>query len=131
MEESDQLGSVSWMDLTVPNADDIRDFYRDVVGWTSNEVDMGGYHDYCMNSPESGRTIGGICHTRGMNADMPPVWLVYISVLDLEESIQRCIVRGGKLVFGPKGMGGKGTFCVIQDPAGAYVALYETEKESA
>lgn len=131
MNESDQLGSVSWIDLTVPNADEIRDFYRHVIGWTFSEVDMGGYHDYCMNAPESGRTISGICHARGVNADLPPVWLIYISVLDLDESIQRCTSRGGKVISGPKGMGGKGKYCVIQDPSGAYAALFESAEESA
>jgi len=131
MDESDQLGCVSWIDLTVPNADEIRDFYRDVIGWTFSEVDMGGYHDYCMNAPESGLTITGICHARGVNADLPPVWLIYIMVLDLDESISRCASKGGKLVSGPKGMGAKGKYCIIQDPSGAYAALFESAEESA
>ena len=37
------VGSIGWCDLTVPGADAVRDFYRDVVGWTSTDTDMGGY----------------------------------------------------------------------------------------
>jgi predicted enzyme related to lactoylglutathione lyase len=40
--ETPPVGSIGWCDLTVENADTIRDFYRGVVGWTSTDVDMGG-----------------------------------------------------------------------------------------
>ena len=33
MEVDKTIGAVSWMDLTVPQADDLRDFYKNVVGW--------------------------------------------------------------------------------------------------
>jgi predicted enzyme related to lactoylglutathione lyase len=32
---------VAWQDLTVPNAEAIRDFYAVVVGWRPEPVDMG------------------------------------------------------------------------------------------
>ena len=46
----------------------------------------GGYADYCMNEPESGQTIAGVCHARGVNANLPPQWLLYITVANLETS---------------------------------------------
>ncbi|MFO0786270.1 MAG: hypothetical protein U0573_07975 [Phycisphaerales bacterium] len=33
-------GSVTWFDLTVADAQNLRDFYKAVVGWTSTEVPM-------------------------------------------------------------------------------------------
>ena len=47
--------------LPVGDADDIRDFYRGVVGWTSTDVDMGGYADYCMSQPGNGTAPAGVC----------------------------------------------------------------------
>jgi predicted enzyme related to lactoylglutathione lyase len=29
----DKLGNIGWIDLTVPDAEAIRDFYRHVTGW--------------------------------------------------------------------------------------------------
>lgn len=52
------IGSIGWLDLTVENADAVRDFYQEVVGWTTSGVDMGGYSDYCMCHSRSG---GRIC----------------------------------------------------------------------
>jgi len=34
-------GSISWTDLTVPDADQTRRFYAAVAGWTSTPLDMG------------------------------------------------------------------------------------------
>jgi len=67
----------------------------------------------------------GICHARGMNADLPPQWLIYVVVENLERSIEQCAVLDGELLAGPKSMGETGSYCVLRDPAGAVVALFE------
>jgi predicted enzyme related to lactoylglutathione lyase len=126
MSESDKppVGSIGWCDLTVKNADAVRDFYRDVVGWTSTDVDMGGYADYCMNQPVDETTMTGICWARGVNADLPPVWLVYFIVASLETSLAQVRASGGEVLRAPKASGA-GRLAVIRDPAGAVCALYE------
>jgi predicted enzyme related to lactoylglutathione lyase len=117
------VGTITWHDLTVPNADEIRRFYGEVVGWKSSGQDMGGYEDYNMNLPASEQTVTGICHNRGPNANIPPQWLMYITVADVDASAQRCQELGGKVLDGPRPLAG-GRFCVIQDPAGAVAALF-------
>ena len=125
-----EIGSIEWADLTVENAAEIRDFYKSVVGWDSSEVDMGGYSDFCMSLPSDGKTVAGVCHLRGTNADLPSQWLIYIAVEDLDRSMARCIEKGGSVIAGPKGFGEQARFCVIRDPAGAVAALYcQTKKE--
>ena len=119
-----EVGTVAWVDLTVPEAETLRDFYRDVAGWRPAPVSMGDYSDYTMNTPGSDRPVSGVCHARGDNAGLPAQWLIYIVVADLDASIARCLERGGKVVAGPKSMG-QARFCVIQDPAGAVAALYQ------
>ena len=123
-QERPEAGALVWIDLTVPSADGVRDFYESVIGWTSDEVDMGGYSDYSMNAPGSGTTIAGVCHARGVNADLPPVWMPYFVVDDLDSSIERCTELGGEIVVAPRSLG-EGRFCVVRDPAGAVSALYQ------
>lgn len=117
------IGQITWRDLTVPNAQEVRDFYSGVVGWDWSGQNMGGYDDFNMLSPETGETVAGICHARGSNAHLPPQWLVYITVADVDASAERCRKLGGKVLDGPRTMG-DARFCVIQDPAGAVAALY-------
>ena len=120
--EQPRIGSIVWQDLTVSNAPEVRDFYCQVVGWTYTDHDMEEYNDFNINLPGTAETVAGICHARGTNANIPPQWLVYISVADVAESARRCEELGGKVIDGPRTMGGA-TFCVIQDPAGAVAAL--------
>ena len=121
---SSEVGRIGWTDLTVSNAEEIRKFYSDVVGWKSDPVDMGGYNDFNMNVPATNDAIAGICHARGSNADLPAQWIVYITVENLNDSTRRCQELGGKILAGPTSAGG-GRYCVIQDPAGAVAALYQ------
>ena len=48
-------GQIAWVDLTVPDVERIRDLYAQVVGWQSEDVDMGGYCDFVMRDSRSGR----------------------------------------------------------------------------
>ena len=119
-----EIGTVGWTDLTVPNAEEVRDFYQAVAGWQPQPLDMGGYSDFVMTAP-GGKGVAGVCHARGPNVGYPAQWLIYITVADLDQSIANCTERGGKVIAGPRGAGGTARFCVIQDPAGAVAALYQ------
>lgn len=117
-------GTVGWFDLTVPDAPAVRDFYAKVVGWTAQPLAMGGYEDYVMTAP-GGVPVGGVCHARGANADIPPVWIPYVSITDLDASLEACRAGGGTVVAGPRGGGTAGRYAIIRDPAGAVLALHQ------
>jgi uncharacterized protein len=121
---SNEIGKISWADLTSEAAEDVGAFYREVVGWKSEGVEMGGYQDHCMLS-EDGTAVAGVCHARGVNAGLPAQWLIYITVADLEHSLARCRELGGEVVREARGMGGMGRFAVVRDPAGAVCALFQ------
>jgi uncharacterized protein len=123
---NNSIGKVEWADLTVPDAGRVRDFYQKVVGWKTSNLDCGGYDDFCMNLPSNGQTVAGVCHTKGANKNLPPVWLMYVNVANLNESIKWVKELGGEVVDGPRQIGDR-NFCCIKDLAGAYLALYEAE----
>lgn len=116
------IGAVEWFDLTVPDADELKDFYSQVVGWDNEAVSMGDYNDFNMNLPHNGETVAGVCHARGSNANFPAQWLVYVRVADVDASAANCRALGGEVVVAPCTMGGS-NFCVIRDTAGAVLAL--------
>ena len=117
-----KIGAIEWHDLTVADAEQVRDFYCSVVGWNSSAVSMGEYDDFNVTRPEDGETVAGICHARGGNSELPAQWLMYVRVSDVSESAAKCRKLGGAVLVGPKPMGAS-QFCVIQDPAGAVLAL--------
>lgn len=121
--------SGSWTDLTVPQASDLRDFYAGIMGWRAEPVDMGGYEDFVMKDERG--TVCGICHARGPNTGIPPVWLPYFRVASLQASLESCELRGGRIVRAPQDCGPEMRIAVIQDPAGAFAALFEAVESTA
>lgn len=114
------VGRIGWLDLTVADAVATRDFYRTVIGWTCQECDMGGYADFVMLDA-AGNATGGICHARGQNSGLPPVWLMYLPVGDFTESRRRVDEEGGTMIHRADGPNHK--YAVVRDPVGAHFAI--------
>ena len=123
---SDAVGRISWLDLTVSDASAVRDFYREVVGWSVQDVEMedagGRYSDYALCAPD-GIAVAGVCHARGVNQDLPPVWMICLPVGDLVESLGRVQEGGGEVIEARKGNNGEYAYAAVRDPVGACLAL--------
>ena len=80
------------------------------------------YADYNLLRVD-GKAAAGVCHARGVNVGLPPVWMIYLSVGDLAESVRRVPEEGGKVIKAMQGEDGEYVYAVVQDPVGAYLAL--------
>ena len=122
------VGCISWLDLTVSDASATRDFYRQVVGWSVQDVEMEDagerYADYNMLG-EDGSPAAGVCHARGVNLGLPAIWMIYLPVGDLAESLRRVREGGGKVMKATRGTDGEYAYAAIQDPVGVCLALVQ------
>jgi uncharacterized protein len=120
------VGCISWLDLTVSDAPAIRDFYRQVVDWSVQDVEMEDagerYADYNMFG-DDGNPAAGVCHARGVNLGLPPIWMIYLPVGDLAESLRQVREGGGEIIKATRGTDGEYAYAVVQDPLGACLAL--------
>ncbi len=125
---AERTGRICWLDLAVPDASTIRDFYREVVGWSVQEIereDAGErYADYHMFDGD-GVPAAGVRHARGVNRGLPPIWLIQLPVGDLAESLRRVREGGGKVLQETKKTGGDPASAVIVDLVGATIALVQ------
>lgn len=125
-DEAASIGRIRWLDLTVANASSARDFYRQVIGWSVEDVEMregeARYADFTMLGAD-GTPVAGVCHARGVNVGLPPVWMIYLPVGDLAESVHRVEDEGGTVIKAMRGRQGEYLHAVIQDPVGACLAL--------
>lgn len=127
------IGHILWTDLTVPDADNVRQFYEAVIGWSSSPVEMEDRTDFSMLAPgdaparpeEHRQVVAGICNKVGELADFPSQWLLYFGVGDLDASIKACEENGGKCLTRAITMGAS-RYCVIEDPAGAVCGIFES-----
>jgi predicted enzyme related to lactoylglutathione lyase len=121
-----RAGCISWVDLTVSDASTTRDFYRQVVGWSVQDVEMQDgserYADYNMLGGDES-PAAGICHARGVNRDLPSTWMIYLPVGDLAESLRRVPKDGGTVIKATRGTDGEYAYAAVQDPVGACLAL--------
>lgn len=121
---SNNIGEMAWLDLSVEHASQVKDFYQQVIGWQSSSVSMGDYEDYAMEVESTGEAVAGICHAKGCNGELPPAWLPYFLVEDIEKATNAVINNGGELITEIKSMG-TDKYAVVKDPAGAACAIYQ------
>ncbi|MGB2740048.1 MAG: VOC family protein [Cognaticolwellia sp.] len=119
-----KIGTMAWLDLSVGDAKNVKSFYEDVIGWKSENISMGEYDDYAMLEPNNNEAVAGVCHAQGVNKALPPAWLPYFLVADIDASIKAVLEKGGALVTDIKTMGSD-KYAVIKDPAGAACAIYQ------
>lgn len=115
-------GNFSWVDLITPDTAAALAFYRPLFGWDFH-TDMspqGGYYMF----QKDGRDVAGMT-ALPPGSDFHPCWTSYILVDDLDAVVARCGELGGIARMDPVEVGEAGRMCLIQDPAGGAVGLWE------
>lgn len=120
---ADDRGSFVWYELMTPDPDGAKAFYDAVVGWTIDPAGMdlptGG--TYRMIKRSDGGNAGGVL---GMGQGMidnggKPVWIGYIGVPDVDDTVARLTAAGGSVHMPAMDMPGVGRMAMVADPWGA------------
>jgi len=119
-------GTFSWADLQTTDAAAAKAFYTDLFGWQAIDMSMPQGGVYSMLQ-QAGKDVVGLGE---MGADekaqgMPTVWNSYISVDNIAAVTAKVGELGGTVVMPPMAVMDAGQMAVIQDPAGAYVNLWQ------
>jgi predicted enzyme related to lactoylglutathione lyase len=123
-EGTPRVGRISWHELMTTDYKKAFDFYRQLLGWEKNsEMDMGGGMMYFMFG-QRGKMYGGMFNRTADMANVPPFWLPYIFVRDLQKSMESATRAGAQVVNGPMDVPG-GRIVVLKDPQGAAIALHQ------
>jgi predicted enzyme related to lactoylglutathione lyase len=69
MSNGGDVGQIGWIDMSTADAGGLRDFYKAVTGWQTEDVSMDDYSDYVMKTPASGQGVAGVRHAPGSNAE--------------------------------------------------------------
>jgi hypothetical protein len=125
-----QPGDVSWHELVTSDWQAAFDFYHDLFGWEkTSAMDMGPAGTYQMYGEKAdGRPYGGMYNFMPEMPPMPPNWLPYIRVTDLDACVERVRKLGGQVLNGPMEVPGGDRIAQCMDPQGAAFALHEAAK---
>lgn len=113
-------GSVCWVECLTRDPSASRRFYEQLLGWTSQEG-TGGYVVFSLD----GERIGGLmAMPPSVPAEAPSHWLVYFAVAEVASTCTRAVELGGRVLV-PTHDIDEGRFAVLEDPAGAVLAVFE------
>ncbi len=124
-------GKIVWHDLLTNDPAASKRFYGELFGWKFESV--GGIAGLSSNTAYSlirhnGRLIGGMIDTKALNnrTDISQ-WIIVMSVDDIDAAAQSFVDNGGSILTPPRDLQRRGRIAVVQDPAGALLALLETK----
>jgi hypothetical protein len=105
-----------WYDVMTTDVAAAKKFYTDVVGWEAE--DQGGPHAYTVFK-ENGVGRAGLMAVPADAKGMPPAWMGYIAVDDVDAAAAKVKKEGGKVLKEPQDVPGIIRFAVVADPQGA------------
>jgi uncharacterized protein len=117
-------GAMTWNELMTPDSQKARDFYGPLLGWTFQKMENVDYY-LIFNQ---GRLNGGIMSMTPEMGNMPPVWSIYFSVANIEDSAAKVEKLGGKIHVPITEAPGTGRFVMYADPQGAVSYLIQTNQ---
>ena len=119
-------GSFCWIELGTTDQNAAKKFYTSLLGWAATDSPMGPNEVYTMFERE-GRNAAA-CYT--LRPDMiehgvPPHWMLYVSVVNADETAAKARSAGGTIVAPPFDVMDFGRMAVFQDPTGAHLAIWQ------
>jgi predicted enzyme related to lactoylglutathione lyase len=123
-EGTPEVGEGSWHELMTTDWQAAMKFYEQAFGWQPSEaMDMGPDGKYQMFNRPHGM-IGGMMNKPKQMADVPPNWLIYFRVPDVDAAAERIQANGGKILNGPMEVPGGDRVVTAADPQGAAFGLH-------
>ena len=119
-------GTFCWVELGTTDSAVAKNFYTQLFGWDYEDHPMGPDGVYTMLKLD-GKEVGALYELRpDMKAQgIPPHWLSYISVANVNESAEKAKAEGATILQGPFDVMTVGRMAIVQDPTGAVFALWQ------
>jgi predicted enzyme related to lactoylglutathione lyase len=121
-------GEFAWAELYTTDHEAALRFYSAIAGWEQlGSFDMGAMGTYVLWGRE-GKQLGGMMTLPpGMKTPdgraVPPSWMYYTTVADLDAALARAKARGARVLNGPMEVPRGQRVVQLMDPQGAAFAL--------
>lgn len=124
------LGAYSWHELATTDVSAALSFYTELFGWEKGPTHpMGGdVGDYQLVT-QGGQQIGGLY--KSSPTAMPPSWLTYVNVADIDKAANAVKGGGGRIINGPMQVPGGSWIAQATDPQGGMFAVIEAAPMTA
>lgn len=116
-----QPGAFSWYELMTTDVDGAVEFYTQLFGWTTTKSTLSDGGRYIVLNV-AGTAFGGLMTIPPQAQGAPPSWGLYVTVADIEATVQQAQDSGAVIIVPPTTIEGS-QFAVLQDPQGAVFSL--------
>ena len=116
-------GAMSWNELATRDLEGAKSFYSELLGWSVKTGDVGGGTMYTGIFLDDERPNGGMLEMDGnWPAEVPPHWMTYFAVDDVDAAVAKVKELGGSVDVEPQDIP-VGRFSVVSDPQGGTFTL--------
>lgn len=123
MQRVAEPGSFAWTELNTRDMKRAAEFFTKVFGYTAKKLE-GGMEYTTLHRGDD--TIAGLLQMdKNWPAEVPPHWMVYFAVDDVDRTLEKVKSLGGKVCVPPFDSP-YGRISVIEDPQGGMVSLIKT-----
>jgi hypothetical protein len=117
-------GMFCWVELATSHDAAAKSYYTSLFGWTANEIPMGPDQPPYVMLEKDGKQVGALYQ----NLSVPPNWLSYVSVMNVDDLAKTVRDLGGRVLQAPFDVMDVGRMAVFQDGQGAQLALWEARQ---
>jgi predicted enzyme related to lactoylglutathione lyase len=115
-------GAACWCELYTTDTKQAGAFYSRLFGWTPKESP--GYTEFHRGEV----AVGGMMAIEKDWGPVPPHWIVYFQVADLDASAAKARSLGAKFRVEPRDIPEVGRFTIMTDPQNAELALIRLDR---
>jgi uncharacterized protein len=118
-------GAMTWTELATRDTESAKKFYTSLFGWKEKTSSGAGmtYTEFSLDETPFAGMMEMNAQMVGMG--VPPHWLTYFQVADVDASANTAKGLEATLVVPPMDIPNTGRFSVIRDPHGAVFAIYK------
>ncbi|MFF0297699.1 VOC family protein [Kitasatospora sp. NPDC004615] len=118
-------GALGWVELATRDPKGATEFYPQVFGWSVTIGEM--YAQFGLG----GRDFGGMMDMADQfPAEVPPYWMPYFAVADVDLSAERAALLGATVTLPPTDVPDGPRLAVLRDPQGAVFGIHVAYPES-
>jgi predicted enzyme related to lactoylglutathione lyase len=114
-------GNFCWNERLTRDAERVKKFYQDTVGWTFTSMPTPAGGTY-WSAIQDGRPVAGIFPLASPEFDdVPEAWMSYLAVDDVDKRVAKATAAGAKLMRPIFDVPNVGRIAILTEPGGAGV----------
>ncbi len=117
-------GRIVWIDLLTADMNEAEAFYGPLFGWTFQKTADDEYRTITSGT----KPIGGLIERDEQDSEGEAIWLMYLSVSDVDRASREAASALGRVLLKPQWAPDRGRVSVITDGEGAPIALLHASK---